>query len=202
MAVLTGGFLVGEPATGGGHRGPRLLTQCPEPMELGMQGPCVEDLQRDLRRHGLDLPADGWFGPYTKMRVMAFQALEGLPPSSRVDAATKRAALDLREAPLPRHTPTQIEHRIRVVFSATPDRAVALARCLSNLDPLQVIRYRYQLARWGLFQFSDFELRELGATPATALDAEWNIRTAHAIWKRTRSFRNWNCLDAIDDPRS
>ncbi|MFF3866214.1 peptidoglycan-binding domain-containing protein [Micromonospora sp. NPDC001898] len=55
------------------------------------------DLQERLVACGLRVPVDGWFGPDTAGRVMAFQVLAGLPVSgmelSRL-GVDRRTALD------------------------------------------------------------------------------------------------------------
>ncbi|MFI0453214.1 peptidoglycan-binding protein [Actinomadura sp. 6N118] len=199
VAVVVATAAASAPAVSSGPRQAALLDRCPEPMTLGTRGTCVQDLQRHLQRHGLNLPADGWYGPLTKSRVTAFQVFAGLPPSAMVDATTKRAVLTRRSEPIPSWTRPQAARRIREVFTAAPAGAVALAWCLSYLDSLQVIGDRYGVRRWGLFQLSDTELLELGGSPITALHAEWNIQAAHTIWKRTKTFRNWKCKSATDD---
>ncbi|MCG5220369.1 peptidoglycan-binding protein [Streptosporangium soli] len=170
-----------------------LSDRCPDPMMVGTYGVCAQELQRQLHRQGLDLPDDAWFGPFTKQRVMIFQTLMGLPSTGMADHRTKRALLDGKQISPSRWTSAQTERRLRKVFSEDPDRATELARCLSLLDPLWIMSDRLGTRRWGLFQFSDLELKSLRAEPATALNPEWNIQTAHKIWRRTKDFRHWSC---------
>jgi hypothetical protein len=45
-----------------------------------------------------------------------------------------------------------------------------------------------------VFQLHEHRLRELGGSPRQALDPVWNIKAAHALWKRTRDFTAWGCI--------
>jgi peptidoglycan hydrolase-like protein with peptidoglycan-binding domain len=60
-------------------------------MQVGARGPCVEELQRTLRKVGLNVVQDGVFGQQTKGAVVAFQAQEGLPKVSYVGPQTRAA---------------------------------------------------------------------------------------------------------------
>ncbi|MFF5204885.1 peptidoglycan-binding domain-containing protein [Streptosporangium sp. NPDC000396] len=170
-----------------------LSDRCPDLMMIGTYGICAQELQRQLQRKGLNLPDDAWFGPFTKQRVMAFQAFARLPTMGVADRQTKRALLGEKRISPSQWTAAQTERRLREVFSEDPDRAVELTRCLSFLDPLWVVADNRGVRRWGLFQFSDLELLELRADPVTAFNPEWNIQTAHRIWRRAKNFRHWSC---------
>ncbi|MFK3982940.1 peptidoglycan-binding protein [Micromonospora sp. NPDC050397] len=172
---------------------PLLLSDdCPETLAIGAVSKCVQDLQERMRIRGLDLPADGWFGPHTKMRVMAFQALSDLPPTSIVDEETKRA-LYAESIPLPTWSKDEVERALRASFPEDPDGAVRVASCLSELDPYWIFGYSDGSRRWGLFQFSDRELKASGVGPPEGLSLGWSVATARTIWSRTRDFSHWNC---------
>jgi Putative peptidoglycan-binding domain-containing protein len=169
---------------------------CPVPLALGAYGMCVVRVQEHLRRHGLVLPVDAWFGPYTKMRVAAFQTLAGLPNTGMVDAETWRALEARTPVAMPYRSAADVRRRIAEVFGDAADEAIELADCLSNTDHLWIYSTEPGTRRWGLFQFDDLELHRAGATQAMALDPDWNIRAAHAVWSRTRDFRHWTCTPA------
>ncbi|MBM0279661.1 peptidoglycan-binding protein [Micromonospora tarensis] len=165
---------------------------CPLVLRQGMYGPCVLDLQEHLVAGGLAVPVDGWFGPDTTSRVIAFQAMGGMPVSGIADG---RVLDELADAPpVP---PTWSEERIgkylRLVFPEDPGGAVRVARCLSGLDPYRVEVVADGSRRWGLFQFSDTELSRLGVDGRTALDPGWNIRAARDVWSRAGGFGHWRC---------
>ncbi|TDD22906.1 peptidoglycan-binding protein [Actinomadura sp. KC06] len=166
---------------------------CPEPIGIGTYGPCALQLQRQLRSKGIPLPEDSWFGPFTKQRLVAFQAFAALPITGTADHRTRRALAELEPVRRRAWTAAQVEQRLAEVFPEQRDEAVKLVRCLSYLDPLWVMPNSRGVRYWGLFQFSDPELLALGAGPAAALDPEWNIQTARMIWSRTKDFRHWTC---------
>ncbi|MGI5522062.1 peptidoglycan-binding protein [Micromonospora sp. CA-259024] len=165
---------------------------CPLVLRQGMYGPCVLDLQERLVAGGLDVPVDGWFGPDTTSRVIAFQALEGLPVSGTADGRVLDALAGDPVVPA-----TWSEDRIgtylRRVFPEDPAGAVQVARCLSGLDPYRVEVVADGTRRWGLFQFSDMELSRRGVDRRTALDPGWSIRAARDVWSRTGGFGHWHC---------
>lgn len=166
---------------------------CRLPLMMGAYGPCVVQVQERLRLRGLDLPVDAWYGPYTKMRVAAFQTLAGLPNTGMVDDETWRALERDRRIAVARRPAAEVRQRIEEVFGDAAAEAIELAECLSTTDPLWIFSTEPGVRRWGLFQFTDLELHRAGATQAMALDPEWNIRAAHAVWKRTGDFRHWKC---------
>jgi len=178
------------------YQGGKWHEDCPEPLALGAYGVCVARLQEHLRRHGFALPVDAWFGPYTKMRVVAFQTLAGLPNTGMADPETWRALESHPPMAIPRRSAEDVRRRIAEVFGDAAAEAIELADCLSNTDHLWIYSTEPGTRRWGLFQFDDLELHRAGATQAMALDPDWNIRAAHAIWARTRDFRHWNCTPA------
>jgi hypothetical protein len=102
----------------------------------------------------------------------------------------------------PRSWPlAEVEQRIREVFPEEPDKAVAIARCQSYLDPFSVASNEDGSRRWGLFQIWDRQLEQLGGTPVKAFDPEWNIQAARRLWSETRDFRYWRaCLAALESP--
>ncbi|MCX4471573.1 peptidoglycan-binding protein [Micromonospora sp. NBC_01655] len=165
---------------------------CPLVLRQGMYGPCVLDLQERLVAGGLRVPVDGWFGPDTASRVMAFQALGGLPVSGTVDG---RLLDELSGDPMvPASWPEdRISSRLRETFPEDPAGAVRLARCLSGLDPYRIEVLADGSRRWGLFQFSDMELSRLGVDRRTALDPDWSIGAARDVWSRTGDFGHWRC---------
>lgn len=189
-ALLPGGDRMVPRSSDAGSSGP-----CPLVLRQGMYGPCVLDLQERLVADGLDVPVDGWFGPDTTSRVIAFQALAGLEVSGTVDGQVLDA---LQGDPVPpiRWTENRISKYLRARFPEDPSEAVRLARCLSGLDPLRVEVTADGSRRWGLFQFSDTELSRLGVDRRTALDPGWNIGAARDIWSRTGDFRHWDCPPA------
>ncbi|GGO23540.1 peptidoglycan-binding protein [Micromonospora parathelypteridis] len=167
---------------------------CPAVLQQGMSGPCVLDLQERLVAGGLDVPVDGWFGSDTTGRVMAFQALDGLPVSGIVDG---RVLDELSDTRVPATWPEErIGTYLRGVFPEDPTGAVQVARCLSGLDPYRVEVVADGARRWGLFQFSDMELSRLGVDRPTALDPGWNIRAARDVWSRTGGFDHWQCVSS------
>ncbi|SDQ59793.1 peptidoglycan-binding protein [Thermostaphylospora chromogena] len=166
---------------------------CRLPLMMGAYGPCVVRLQERLRLRGLDLPVDAWYGPYTKMRVAAFQTLAGLPNTGMVDHETWRALEPDGRIVVARMPAAKVRQRIEEVFGDAAAEAIELAECLSTADPLWIFSTEPGVRRWGLFQFTDLELHRAGATQAMALDPEWNIQAAHAVWKRTGDFRHWKC---------
>ncbi|MER6136364.1 peptidoglycan-binding protein [Streptomyces sp. NPDC001815] len=186
---------------GGGADG-AATGDCPDALAPGAYGPCVREVQLHLRQHALDLPVDASFGPLTRARVAAFQGMSRLPVTGAVDRATKNA-LDHRHstalAQARRWSSARVERRLRATFPEDPGAAVALARCLSNLDPLwawdggSADRSAW---RWGLFQLTDRDIKGLGGTTRNALDPEWNIRAGRAIWERERGFVRWTCRPA------
>jgi hypothetical protein len=95
----------------------------------------------------------------------------------------------------------EVERRIREVFPEDPDKAVAIARCQSYLDPFSVASNQDGSHRWGLFQIWDRQLEQLGGTPLKAFDPEWNIQAARRLWSEHRDFRYWRaCLTALGSP--
>ncbi|WP_406068213.1 peptidoglycan-binding protein [Micromonospora sp. NBC_01638] len=166
---------------------------CPLVLRQGMYGPCVLDLQERLVAGGLGVPVDGWFGQDTTSRLIAFQALGGLPVSGTADARV----LDALSGD-PRVPTTWPEDRIgkylRGMFPEDPAGAVQVARCLSGLDPYRVEVVADGSRRWGLFQFSDMELSRFGVDRRTALDPVWNIQAARDVWSRTGGFGHWHCV--------
>ncbi|MEO3772644.1 peptidoglycan-binding protein [Micromonospora sp. B9E7] len=165
---------------------------CPTVLRQGMYGPCVLGLQERLVAGGLFVPVDGWFGPDTTSRLIAFQALGGLPVSGTADG---QVLDELADDPVvaARWPEDRVGKYLRGAFPEDPAGAVQVARCLSGLDP-----YRVEIAadgsrRWGVFQFSDMELSRLGVDRRTALDPVWNIRAARDVWSRTGSFERWDC---------
>lgn len=185
---------IGKPDSGQ----PLLLSseECPGVLVKGAHNLCVQELQKRLQHHGLDLPADAVFGPYTKMRLMAFQAFAGIPLTAMADETTKKALYE-ETRKIDTWTPKQVERRLREVFPEQPEKAVRLVRCLTLLDPIWIWGNPDGSRRWGLFQFSDLELMELGAEPLTALNPERNIQLGRAVWERTKDFNHWSCQPNI-----
>ncbi|MEV4631313.1 peptidoglycan-binding protein [Micromonospora sp. NPDC049523] len=177
--------------------GPLLLSSaCPAALEMGANSRCAQELQERLQAHGFDLPADGWFGPYTRTRVMAFQVMSGLPSTAIVDEQVKRALYgdSINAASWPR---SDIKRILREAFPEDSAGALQLATCLSQLDPYWIQGAPDGSRRWGLFQFSDRELIALGVEPRVALDLHWNVRAARTVWSRTGDFRHWTCSAPI-----
>ncbi|WP_433273837.1 peptidoglycan-binding domain-containing protein [Actinosynnema sp. CS-041913] len=169
---------------------------CAADLAMGDDGLCVKELQVALQRNGLALPADGRFGPYTKMRVVAFQQLSGLPPTGIADEPTRTALAGRRS--IGSWTPEQVERRVREVFPEEPDRAVRLTDCLSRLDPLWIYGRPDRTRDWGLFQLNDREvLFDFRTDHTTALDPERNIQMAREVWRRTGDFRRWHCEQPV-----
>ncbi|CCH17483.1 peptidoglycan-binding protein [Micromonospora lupini] len=191
VGALTVGALLprGEAATSAS------ATACPLVLRQGMYGPCVLDLQERLAASGLRVPVDGWFGPDTTSRVIAFQAMVGLSVSGTVDQPVLDALS--RDPVLPVMWPeNRVSISLRETFAQDPAEAVRVARCLSGLDPLRVEVMTDGSRRWGLFQFSDMELSRRGVDSRTALDAGWNIAAARDVWSRTGDFGHWHCPPA------
>ncbi|MFG1884957.1 peptidoglycan-binding protein [Micromonospora sp. NPDC049102] len=186
-ALLPVGDVMTPASSGAGSSGP-----CPLVLRQGMYGPCVLDLQERLAAGGLRVPVDGWFGPDTTSRVIAFQALAALEVSGTVDRQVLDALQDNSVSPVA-WTDDRVSKYLRARFPEDPSEAVRLARCLSGLDPLRVEVTADGSRRWGLFQFSDMELSRLGVDRRTALDPGWNIGAARDVWSRTGDFRHWRC---------
>jgi hypothetical protein len=168
---------------------------CQPTVSMGEHDECVREVQTLLLRAGGRLAVDGDFGPETLRRVTAFQVLAGLPPKGVVDDRTKKALYDQRVT-MATWAPAEVEKRIREVFPEEPDRAVAIARCQSFLDPLWVLPNTNGTRNWGVFQISDVRLAELGGTPLLAYDPDWNIQAARRLWSVRHDFHDWPACDA------
>ncbi|WP_410814154.1 peptidoglycan-binding protein [Micromonospora sp. 067-2] len=189
----SGALLAGDSGTQSTPDGPS-ADGCPLVLRQGMYGPCVLSLQERLAAGGLYVPVDGWFGPDTASRVMAFQALGGLPASGAVDADVLHG---LSGEPVVTTWPEdRIRKQLRLAFPEDPAGATRLAGCLSGLDPYRVEIRADGSRRWGLFQFSDMELARLDVDHRTALDPGWSIRAARGAWSATRDFDNWHCVSS------
>ena len=78
-------------------------------LALGSRGPSVLALERRLAELHYALPrVDGWFGLETTQAVLAFQAIERLPRTGRVDVRTWRRLVAAR-TPMPRFRGAHIE---------------------------------------------------------------------------------------------
>ncbi|MEV4315117.1 helix-turn-helix domain-containing protein [Actinocrispum sp. NPDC049592] len=164
-------------------------------VSMGQHDECVTEVQNLLSRAHAKITVDGDFGPETLKRVTAFQVLAGITPRGVVDAPTKTALYDQKtsmEVP----APAAIEQKVRAVFTEDPDKAVAIARCASFLDPLWVLPNTNGSRNWGVFQISDARLQELGGTPRIAFDPDWNIQAAHRLWAVRRDFHDWPACEA------
>ncbi|GAA3451961.1 helix-turn-helix domain-containing protein [Dactylosporangium matsuzakiense] len=169
---------------------------CASVIALGEHGECVREIQILLIKSGTVLTADANFGTETRRRVVAFQVLAGLPPTGRVDDATRKALVSGRIS-MRTWSEEQVERRIREVFRnpRAGDEAVHVARCRSHLDALWV--GLDPDGGWGVFQLTDEVLSNYDGTQRVALDPEWNIQAAHWIWAEHRDFRAWPvCADA------
>ncbi|WP_240746940.1 peptidoglycan-binding protein [Cryptosporangium phraense] len=168
---------------------------CQGPISMGQHDSCVEEVQRLLAKTGTKIGIDADFGPETLRRVTAFQVLAGLPVKGVVDDDTKRA-LYQGGVSMRSWTPAQVEKHIREVFPEEPDRAVAIAKCQSTLDPFWVLPNVDTSRNWGIFQISDRRLRELDGTPRRAFDPDWNIWAARELWRMHHGFRDdWPYCD-------
>ena len=196
VAVLAlAGWGISTVSSSDGQKGPQdsrlLFSQgCRPVVSMGQHDTCVTEVQTLLRRHGAVIDVDGDFGPQTLRRVTAFQVFAGIPPNGVVGDATKKALYDSKVS-LATWSPQKVRERIREVFSAVPDEAVAIADCQSFLDPLHILPNTNGSRNWGVFQISDARLRELGGTPRTALNPEWNINAAERLWSREHGFGDW-----------
>ncbi|WP_405537069.1 helix-turn-helix domain-containing protein [Streptomyces sp. NBC_00075] len=167
---------------------------CAETVSMGQQDACVREVQRLLARAGADIDVDSSFGPQTLRRVTAFQVLSGLTVNGVVGERTKKA-LYAQKTRMDTWSPEKVRQRIREVFLEKADRAVAIADCQSFLDPLHVLPNTNGTRNWGVFQISDARLRELGGTPRTALEPEWNIQAAYRLYQRAKDFSDWSHCD-------
>ncbi|MEU3513993.1 helix-turn-helix domain-containing protein [Streptomyces sp. NPDC006654] len=166
-------------------------------VSMGQHDECVREVQTLLARAEGKLAVDGDFGPETLRRLTAFQVLAGLPATSVVDDATKKA-LYAQRVSMTTWSPARVARRIREVFVEDPGTAVAIARCASFLDPLYVLPNTNGSRNWGVFQISDARLRDLGGTPLRAFDPDWNIRAAHRLWGVRHDFHDWpSCQAAL-----
>jgi hypothetical protein len=167
--------------------------ECTAVLSNGNRGLCVVEVQEQLHQAGFRMPVDGTFGPYTKMRVVAFQVFANLPTTGMVDGRT-RDALAGGGTRVSTRAPEQVEDLVRGAFPEEPGRAVDLVRCLSHADPLWTTGKPGGTREWGLFQLTDEELLfDFRVDYATALDTEWNIRAARTLWQR-HGFARWTCL--------
>ena len=167
---------------------------CPSVVAMGEHDLCVLEVQKLLTVAGTRLAVDADFGPETLRRVTAFQVLAGIPANGVVDVVTKRA-LYAGHVDMTTWTPARVEELIRKEFPEEPDRAVAIGRCQSYLDPLYVLPNTNTTRNWGVFQISDRRLQELGGTPRMAFDPTWNVRAARQLWSRHHDFRDWPSCD-------
>lgn len=176
---------------------PLLLSdRCPDVLRIDHSGECVHELQTLLHAVGGGLAIDSNFGPRTRMRTIGFQVLAGLPATGEADEVTK-SALYAKKAELRSWPAERIEEHIRGVFPEEPERAVAVARCASQMDPLWVLSNVDGSNNWGVFQLSDGLLRQYSATPRDALDPERNIALARRTWERARDFSAWPHCGAV-----
>lgn len=76
------------------------LGTCPR-MQVGSRGLCVEELQRTLRKVGLNVDQDGIFGQQTKGGVIAFQSQENLAKDGIVGPQTNAALIRVANSPEP-----------------------------------------------------------------------------------------------------
>lgn len=178
---------------------PRLTTsasphRCKSVVSLGAYGPCVQFIQERLQSRSMELPVDASFGPYTRMRLTAFQVSNRLPPTGMADMRTIQTLFE-DGAPHSTWTRAQVKNRIRQVFPPqAADRAMALVWCISAGDPLWITGPDTNgVRRWGLFQFTDLQLFSLRATPADALTPEWSIQEAYRLWRHSGSFIHRSC---------
>lgn len=167
---------------------------------MGQHDTCVREVQRLLYDKGAVIGVDGDFGPQTLRRVTAFQVIAGIEPPNGVAGDTTKEALYESEARLDTWSQDEVRRRIREVFTEDPDRAVAIADCQSFLDPLHILPNTNGSRNWGLFQISDSRLADLGGTPRTALDPDWNIRAAKRLWSQDRDFSDWPHCDRAFSP--
>lgn len=205
--VLVAGF-VWMPESSPGGASPAaddglLYSSACKSVSMGQHDECVREVQTLLARAKGRLAVDGDFGPETLRRLTAFQVLAGVPASSVVDEATKKA-LYARKVSMSTWSPAKVAKRIREVFVEDPDTAVAIARCASFLDPLWVLPNTNGSRNWGVFQISDARLQELDGTPLRAFDPEWNIKAAHRLWSARHDFHDWPSCEAAlkDKPKS
>ncbi|MFI6396472.1 peptidoglycan-binding protein [Nonomuraea sp. NPDC050540] len=180
-----------------------LYHPCTTVVSLGAYGSCVQWIQERLQSRSMELPVDAGFGPYTRMRLTAFQVAARLPPTGIGDKQTTQALL-ADGPPQLTWTRPQVKERLRQVFPpAAADRAQKLVWCMSAGDPLWITGPDVNgVRRWGLFQYTDLQLFSLRATPSDALTPEWNIEEAYRLWKRSGSFAHWQCpgSDVLGSP--
>ena len=99
------------------------------PLSYGARGPAVTGLERRLASLGYALRgSDGVYASDTRDAVLAFQKVNGLPRTGRVDARTWRAIGSARR-PTPRFRGSHIEvYKSRqVVFEVREGRVVAIS---------------------------------------------------------------------------
>ncbi|MFI9557574.1 peptidoglycan-binding protein [Nonomuraea endophytica] len=182
---------------------PAASHQCTTVLSMGAYGPCVQLIQERLQSRSMELPVDATFGPYTRMRLTAFQVSVRLPPTGMAD--TRTIQMLLTDGPLQlTWTRAQVKERLRHVFPPdAANSAMKLVWCMSAGDPLWITGPDSNgVRRWGLFQYTDLQLFSLRATPADALTPEWNIQTAYRLWQRSGSFTMWKCPvpDSLGSP--
>ncbi|MFF9340205.1 MULTISPECIES: helix-turn-helix domain-containing protein [unclassified Streptomyces] len=189
--------LLSSPDTGT-ERGLLLSEACPRSVGLGQQSECVKEVQRLLRSAGAaGTESHGRYTHDVRRRVLAFQALAGVPSNGVVEEATARA-LYRGGVSLTTWSPDQVARHIRATFPEEPEQAVRIADCRSLLDPLYVMSDGSTSRTWGVFQLTETQIGQLGGTPAQAMRPAWNIEAARRIWSRTRDFSAWpDCLVSI-----
>jgi helix-turn-helix protein/putative peptidoglycan binding protein len=200
LVLLVGGLIwstSGQSAGSGGPYSDKMLFSqaCQASVSMGQHDECVIEVQKLLLAAKGRLTVDGDFGPETLKRVTAFQVLAGLTARGVVDTPTKTALYD-QKVTMATWSATDVEKKVREVFTEVPDMAVAIARCTSFLDPLWVLPNTNGSRNWGVFQISDARLRELDGTPLRAFDPAWNIEAAHKLWSVQHDFHDWPACQA------
>ena len=201
LGVAAGTLVWSTSDSGTGDDRLLLSAACHDSVSLGQRDECAREVQRLLTKAGARMAVDGSFGPETQRHLVAFQVLAGLTPRGVADEATKRALYE-QKVSLRTWSAAKVEQRIRQVFVEEPDLAVQIADCQSHLDPHWSMPNPDSTRNWGVFIISQYRLTLLHATPAQALDPEWNIQTAYQLWKAHPDFRDWpDCAAAAGIPR-
>ncbi|MEU5884517.1 peptidoglycan-binding domain-containing protein [Spirillospora sp. NPDC047279] len=139
------------------------------------------------------MPTGAWFGPYTRMRLMAFQAFAGVTPTGVADAGTWARL----KGGVPGQRPRWSDGRLSG-SSGRCSRRIRRGRSLWCAACRTRIRCGSETLRAGgpgaCSSTGTSTFFGLGSRAyARALDPEWNVRTARTIWARTGDFRHWSC---------
>jgi hypothetical protein len=88
------------------------------------------------------------------------------------------------------YTPFTVEAKIRAKFGVNADRAVAIARCESSLNPSAIGDLNINPHSYGVFQIRGLKGRP---APEKLLDADLNIDYAFQMSGGGKNWKAWSC---------